>query len=131
MDRRKFFVLGEVAKLLVIKPHKITYALTSGHVPEPEMRLGNKRVFATEDVERIARHLRVAMPQDDLIEPEEPKLAPGVEHSGGMTLVTPFYVERAGTTGHEVRDGDGAVYCWTADRAKALVIAGLLESACR
>jgi hypothetical protein len=131
MERKTLFVLGDVAKLLGTKPYKITYAMTSGQVPEPEMRLGHQRVFTTEDVTRIARHLRVAMPEIRPFGPEEAEPAPGNEDASSLTLVSPFVVERAGTTGHEVRDGDGAIYCWTTDRAKALVIAGLLESACR
>jgi hypothetical protein len=39
----------------------------------------------------------------------------------------PFTVNQTGTSGCEVRDGDGHIICWTQDRATALIIAGLLE----
>jgi hypothetical protein len=129
MRSRKFFGLGEVARLLGVKPHRIHYAVTSGHVPEPAMRLGNKRAFGGEDVERLARHLGVPEPDSDSAGPGGSNPAAHVEHPGGMALLAPFGVERVVTAGHEVRGGDGQVYCWTTDRAKALVIAGLLEAA--
>jgi hypothetical protein len=43
-----------VARLLRTKPHKIVYLLTSGQVPEPEMRLRNRRLFSAEDIKRLA-----------------------------------------------------------------------------
>ena len=50
-------LLGDVARLLRTKPHKIVYLLTSGQVPEPEVRLGNRRLFSAEDIERLAAKL--------------------------------------------------------------------------
>ena len=48
----------------------------------------------------------------------------------GLELKAPFTVASIGPIDHEVKDGDGAVYCRAPSRAKGLVIAGLLESAC-
>ena len=45
------FTLGQISRLLGKKPHLITYAITSGHVPEPAMRIGNKRVFGEADLQ--------------------------------------------------------------------------------
>lgn len=42
--------------------------------------------------------------------------------------VGPFSVTQSGSTGCEVRDGDGNIVCWTQERATALIIAGLLEA---
>ena len=46
-------------------------------------------------------------------------------------LNSPFSVVEAGAACHEIRDGHGEVIAWAADRARAFVIAGLLEHACR
>ena len=125
-----YFTLGQVARLLGRKPHLITYAITSGHVPEPAMRISNKRVFGEEDVRRLARYLGVPMPQID-----SDSLG-GADHQDlthrpeGLTISGPFTVEQAGASGHEVRDGNGEVFCWAADRPRALIVAGLLEHAC-
>lgn len=124
----KQYLLGEVAKILGRRPHQITYLITSGQAPEPERRLANKRLFSEADVSRLARRLKAepdwsAAGRDaDVGEPE-----PTV----GLALTPPFEVVGSGESGYEVRDGDGAVFCRAADRARALVIAGLLESAVR
>src|SRR5947209_6153268 len=47
-------LLGDVARLLGCRPHQIVYLLTSGHVPEPPLRIGNRRMFTQHDVDRIA-----------------------------------------------------------------------------
>ena len=58
-----YFTLGQVARLLGRKPHLVTYAITSGHVPEPAMRIGNKRVFGEDDLQRLARYFGIPMPR--------------------------------------------------------------------
>jgi hypothetical protein len=47
-------LLGDVARLLGVKPYRVTYALTTGLVPEPRDRIANKRLFKAEDVTRLA-----------------------------------------------------------------------------
>jgi len=53
MNDTKYLLLGDVARLLHRRPHQIVYLLSSRQVPEPSLRLGNRRVFTAEDVERI------------------------------------------------------------------------------
>jgi hypothetical protein len=124
----RHYLLGEVGKILGCRPHQITYLITSGQVPEPERRIANKRLFAEQDVTRLARRLK-AEPDWSVFgcgaEVREP------EPTEGLALTPPFEVLPTGETGHEVRDGDGAVFAWTSDRARALILAGLLESAVR
>jgi hypothetical protein len=123
---KKQYLLGEVAKILGCRPHRITYLITSGQAPEPERRIANKRLFSEADVSRLARRLKAepdwsAVGRDaDIGEPEPPV---------GLALTPPFEVIGSGESGHEVRDGQGEIFAWASDRARALVIAGLLESA--
>jgi hypothetical protein len=125
----QYLLLNDVARTLGLKAHKIAYALATGQVAEPALRVANKRVFGEEDVRRLAAHFRVT--------PRWPSTAPTANDHGevdrheGLVLRPPFEVAQAGVSGHEVRDGDGAVFAWAADRPRALVIAGLLESAVR
>jgi hypothetical protein len=125
----KHYLLSDVARILGRRPHQIVYTLTTRQVPEPTLRVANKRVFSAEDVERLARHFHVTPhwsvvePTDCGIETEAPSPRP--------TLVRPFEVVRAGDGDHEVRDGQGEIFGRCGDRGKALVLAGLLESACR
>jgi len=122
------FLLGDVAKILACRPHQIDYLLKTRQVPEPERRIANKRLFTEADVSMLARRLKVepdwstVVREADVGEPAQ---------AVGLALTPPFEVIGSGESGHEVRDGDGAVFCRAAERAKALVIAGLLESAVR
>jgi len=60
---KKHLLLKDVARLLKLKPYQITYALTTGLVDEPKLRIANKRIFQAEDVGRLAAHFGVAMKQ--------------------------------------------------------------------
>ncbi|QDV37716.1 hypothetical protein [Tautonia plasticadhaerens] len=120
-------LLNDVTRILRLKPHRIAYAIATGQIDEPALRIANKRVFAEEDVRRLAVHFRVT--------PRWPSPDPATEDSDqvdrheGLVLKPPFEVRSTGESAHEVRDGAGEVYCWAADRARALIVAGLLESA--
>ncbi len=48
----RYLLLNDVARILGLKAHQIAYALATGQVAEPALRVANKRVFSTEDVER-------------------------------------------------------------------------------
>jgi hypothetical protein len=61
MRKKQHFLLREVARHLGIKPYRVSYALAMGLVAEPRLRIANKRVFAPEDVERLAQHFGVEL----------------------------------------------------------------------
>ena len=48
-------LLTEVARRIGIKAYRINYALACGLVAEP-MRIGNRRVFQSADVQRLTEH---------------------------------------------------------------------------
>ena len=48
--------ISEVAALLGIRKHRLEYALSEGHVPEPKVRFLNKRVFDATEVRIIAAY---------------------------------------------------------------------------
>jgi len=125
---RDQFLLGEVARVLGRKPHHVTHALVSGQVPEPAMRIANRRMFSRDDVTRLARHFKTT-PNWDALNPVLVDV--DAEPPAHLTLRPPFEVAQVGGSGHEVRDGDGAVFCWAPDRGRALVLAGLLDAAGR
>ena len=124
----KHYLLGEVAKLVGRKPHQMVHLLTTGKIPEPQQRISNKRLFTEADITRLARHFKVT-PKWAVME----STPDGGEDnaSQGLVLKPPYEVVQVSETGHEVRDGDGIVFGWAVDRAKALVMAGLLEAATR
>ena len=53
-----YFTTTEVAKVLGIPYWRIVYAHQSGKIPEPTLRIGNRRVYLCEDVLRLAKHFR-------------------------------------------------------------------------
>jgi DNA-binding transcriptional MerR regulator len=50
-----YILLGEVARLVGQKAYRINYLLSTGAIPEPALRIGNRRVFTPDDVERVRR----------------------------------------------------------------------------
>ena len=60
----KMYLLSDVARLMRKRPHQITYAITSGLLQEPKVRIGGRRVFQDEDIERIARHFGVRLKKE-------------------------------------------------------------------
>ena len=124
----KHYLLGEVAKLLNRRPHQIVHLLTTGKIPEPQQRISNKRLFTEADITRLARHFKVT-PKWAVMD----STCDGGEDnaSQGLVLKPPYEVLQVSETGHEIRDGDGEVFAWAGDRARAMVMAGLLEAAAR
>ncbi len=53
--------LKNVAELLKVKPYRIGYVLSVKLVPEPALRIGNKRVFSQDNVTRLAAHFGVKL----------------------------------------------------------------------
>lgn len=52
------FILNEVAKIVGVKSHVVAYAISSGHLPEPCLRIAGKRIFSTKEVEAIKRYFQ-------------------------------------------------------------------------
>ena len=50
------YLLNEVAHLVGTPPHRIAYAITNRHLPEPAERLNNHRLFTQADIERIQKY---------------------------------------------------------------------------
>lgn len=57
----ELLLLHEVSKRLGIIAHKLVYAITTGKVPEPRLRINNKRIFQPDDVKRLADHFGVKL----------------------------------------------------------------------
>lgn len=55
---------GEVAKLLGLQVYQIAYAHSTGQLAEPARRILNKRLYAPEDVRRVAEHFGVTLPTE-------------------------------------------------------------------
>jgi len=59
MKNEKCYLLNEAAKMLGVPHYRIAYALTTGLVEEPPLRIANKRIFHDDDIRRLAAHFGV------------------------------------------------------------------------
>ncbi len=64
MNNNEYYLLGDVARILGCQPHQIVYLLTTRQVPEPALRLGNRRVFTLFDMQLIAEKLGLQLAQE-------------------------------------------------------------------
>ena len=53
---KTLFLLNDAAKQIGLKPYQLAYAVSSGLLPEPVLRLGNKRIFTDSDVRNAKRY---------------------------------------------------------------------------
>lgn len=58
MTDRKLYSIREVAKLLKKQPYQITYLLETSQVPEPKIRLGNRRAFDLDEVQSLLDYFK-------------------------------------------------------------------------
>jgi len=58
----KNYSLKDVTALLRRRAHVVEYALANGLVPEPQLRVGGRRIFTLADVRRLAKHFGVTLP---------------------------------------------------------------------
>ena len=49
-------LLNEVARELNVKAYQISYAISSGSIDEPILRINNKRIFTKKDVSQIQKY---------------------------------------------------------------------------
>jgi hypothetical protein len=62
---QELLLLNDVARLLQRRPHQITYAISSQAVEDVSLRLGNRRIFRSDDVKRLAAYFGVLLPREE------------------------------------------------------------------
>lgn len=55
----ELYSLGDVARLLAVKPHRILYALSVGAVAEPALRVAGKRLWNAAEVAALSEVLKI------------------------------------------------------------------------
>jgi DNA-binding transcriptional MerR regulator len=53
----QLYLISDVSRLLGIPAHRIAYQYMTRKIPEPQLRMGNRRVFTIADVQRVAKAL--------------------------------------------------------------------------
>jgi hypothetical protein len=54
---QQLYLISDVSRMLGVPAHRIAYLFMTRKLPEPSLRLGNRRVFDRSDVRRVARAL--------------------------------------------------------------------------
>lgn len=54
---QQLFLISDVARQLNVPPHRVAYLFMTRKLTEPQLRLGNRRVFSLGDVQRVAKAL--------------------------------------------------------------------------
>lgn len=54
---QQLFLISDVARMLGVPPHRVAYQFMTRKLPEPSLKLGNRRVFTLADVQRVAKAL--------------------------------------------------------------------------
>lgn len=53
---QKHYSLKQVAEIVGVKAHRISYAVSNGFLPEPAERITNRRMFTESDVAAAQRY---------------------------------------------------------------------------
>jgi hypothetical protein len=61
---QELFSLGDVARLLAVKPHRILYLLSVGAAAEPALRVAGKRLWTHEEIAALSELLKVQTAAD-------------------------------------------------------------------
>jgi DNA-binding transcriptional MerR regulator len=53
----ELYLISDVAKRLNVPPHRVAYLFITRKLPEPRLRLGNRRVFTNAEARKVAKTL--------------------------------------------------------------------------
>jgi hypothetical protein len=54
---QQLFLISDVSRMLGVPAHRIAYQYMTRKLPEPALKLGNRRVFTLEDLRKVAKAL--------------------------------------------------------------------------
>lgn len=54
---QQLYLISDVSRLLAVPAHRIAYLFMTRKLAEPQLRLGNRRIFTLVDVQRVAKAL--------------------------------------------------------------------------
>jgi hypothetical protein len=54
---QQLFLISDVSRMLGVPAHRIAYQYMTRKLPEPALKLGNRRVFTLADVQKVAKAL--------------------------------------------------------------------------
>lgn len=54
---QQLFLISDVSRMLGVPAHRIAYQFMTRKLPEPSLKLGNRRVFTLVDIHKVAKAL--------------------------------------------------------------------------
>lgn len=54
---QQLFLISDVSRMLGVPTHRVAYQFMTRKLAEPALRLGNRRVFTLNDVQKVAKAL--------------------------------------------------------------------------
>jgi DNA-binding transcriptional MerR regulator len=54
---QQLFLISDVSRMLGVPAHRIAYQYMTRKLPEPSLKMGNRRVFTLADVQKVAKAL--------------------------------------------------------------------------
>ena len=54
---QQLFLISDVSRMLGVPAHRIAYQYMTRKLPEPALKLGNRRVFTLTDIHKVAKAL--------------------------------------------------------------------------
>ena len=67
----ELLTLKQVSELLKLQHYRIAYAIATHRIPEPALRLANKRIFQHANIEAVASHFGVSYPSVEASDPSQ------------------------------------------------------------
>lgn len=68
---QELLALGDVSRLTGIPRHRIEYAIGSGSLAEPLLRIANKRAFTRNETTKVANYFNVQLTSGEMPEKGE------------------------------------------------------------
>lgn len=62
---QQLYLMSDVSRMLGVPAHRIAYLFMTRKLAEPQLRLGNRRVFSRSDVQRVAKALGRLVGEED------------------------------------------------------------------
>jgi DNA-binding transcriptional MerR regulator len=54
---QQLFLISDVSRMLGVPAHRIAYQYMTRKLPEPALKMGNRRVFTLTDIHKVAKAL--------------------------------------------------------------------------
>ena len=62
---QQLFLISDVSRMLGVPAHRVAYQYSTRKLPEPALKLGNRRVFTLADVQKVAKALGRTIGQEE------------------------------------------------------------------